>query len=42
MVYIQLPAKLNFEGYYSETCLNPTSLGTTFVFGIDSLLVYTG
>ena len=24
MVYIQLPAKLNFEGYYSETCLNQT------------------
>jgi hypothetical protein len=27
---------------YNETCLNRTSLGPTFVFGMDRCLVYTG
>ena len=27
---------------YSETCLDQTSLGPTFVFGIDRWSVYTG
>ena len=27
---------------YSEICLNLTSLGPTFVFGMDSCSVYTG
>jgi len=34
---------VNFKcAYYSETCLNQTSLGSTFVFGIDMHSVYTG
>ena len=28
--------------FYSETCLNRTSMRPTFVFGIDKCSVYTG
>ena len=38
----ELSCKYNCTEYGSETCLNRTSLGPTFVFGIDRCLVYTG